>query len=179
MVWPLADLFEALRREGFQLRPDDYLEIVQVLDAFQPQSPTDLQALIAPLIVVSDEEQAKFDRIFERVWQQKGLKPHSVDPTPKPKKTFPWRWLVAGMLGLLAFVYAAFFWPGQSFKPDIRRPLESEAPYEIGDTLVFTVDSSLRQAAGPMARWQWEKPDGQPYPQRARTARCCPAPWPP
>ncbi|MBD2755163.1 tetratricopeptide repeat protein [Spirosoma validum] len=167
-VWPLADLFEALRREGFQLRPDDYLEIVQVLNTFQPQSHTDLQALIAPLLVVSDEEQEKFDRIFEQVWQQEGLKPHAVEPKPenvKPEGNIPWLWVAVALLSSLIAVYVAFLWPGPAFRSDIRLVSESTGPIEVGDTLVFGVDSSLRQAAGPRARWQWEMPDGKPYPR--------------
>lgn len=167
-VWPLADLFEALRREGFQLRPDDYLEVVQVLNAFQPQSHTDLQALIAPLIVTSDEEQQKFDRIFERIWQEERIEPYAVDQQPdlsKQKKPIPWGWLIAGLLALLAFSYIAVLWPGPSFRAAVQMaPESSVGPFEVGDTLVFAVDSSLRKAAGSLARWQWETPQGKPYP---------------
>ncbi|MVM34160.1 tetratricopeptide repeat protein [Spirosoma sp. HMF4905] len=157
-AWPLAGLFDALRREGFQLRPDDYVEVVQVLNTFQPQSYADLQALIAPLIVTSDEEQEKFDRIFERVRQAEGIQPHVVT-----KKRLPWNWLITAFLVLVVVGYTAFFWPAPTFKTDLYL-LKPEGPYEVGDTLVFSIDSSMRQAAGSRARWQWETADGQPYP---------------
>lgn len=167
-AWLLADLFDALRREGFQLRPDDYVEIDQVLNAFQPQSPADLQALIAPLIVTSNEEQEKFDRIFDGVWQKKGIKPHLIETEPtenEAEKTLPWTWISAGLLGLLAFVYVAFLWPAPTFQPDIRLISGSAGPLEVGDTLVLGIDSSLSQASGARARWQWEMPDGKLYPK--------------
>lgn len=168
-VWPLADLFEALRREGFQLRPDDYVEVVQVLNVFQPQSHTDLRALIAPLIVTSDEEQEKFDRIFETVQRKEGIEPYSVEKKPlvaEVKKRFSWEWLIASLLGLLIFGYVAFLWPGPAFKTDGHMFLTGNSagrPLQTGDTLIFRVDSSLRKAAGSLARWQWKTPDDQTY----------------
>lgn len=171
MVWPLADLFEALRREGFQLRPDDYREVVQVLDTFQPRSPADLQALITPLIVTSEEEQEKFDRIFWRVWQDEGLKPHTAETKPdKPEKDVPWLWIATGLLALLVLAYVAFLWPAPTFRSDIQLIYGSVGPIEVGDTLVFSVDSSLQQAAGSRARWRWETPEGKPYPKAGEPA---------
>ncbi|ADB36651.1 tetratricopeptide repeat protein [Spirosoma linguale] len=157
-VWPLADLFDALQRGGFQLRPNDYTDLMQVLDAFQPQSYADLQALVAPLLVTSEEEQGKFDRIFEKIQQKEGIKTQGAT-----KRNSPWKWLVAGFLILLALGYVAFFWPGPAFRTGIHQ-VNPVGPVEVGDTLVFSVDSSMQKAAGPLARWQWETPDGRPYP---------------
>lgn len=163
-VWPLAGLLDALRREGFQLRPDDYTSLVRVLDAFEPQSHDDLRALVAPLLVASDEEQEKFDRIFDAVWRSNDLTP--VVRPPAPKRSLPWRWLIAGLVVLLAGAYVAFLWPWPVAVPSFRADIHivgPVSPFQVGDTLTFAVDSSMRKAAGPRVRWQWERPDGRPY----------------
>lgn len=158
---PLADLFEALRRDGFRLRPDDYVEVHQVLDRFQPQTPADLRALVAPLVVSSAEEQEKFDRIFGLFFDEKTPPPPPEPPkTPKPVH---WGWWVAAGVVLLGLGYAAALWP----MPDLGTTsfLENryEGPYQVGDTLRFRVDSAVRRAAGPQVHWFWETPDGRPH----------------
>lgn len=160
IVWPLADLFDALRRGGFQLRPDDYVMIVQVLDAFQPKSYNDLRALMAPLLVSSEEEQEMFDRIFDAVQQKNAL-----DPLVRsgPVRSWPWPLLLVLLTLLGSMAYVAFLWPGPVFKTDIHTA-GKVGPVAVGDTLIFAVDSSMIRAAGPMARWQWETPLGTLYP---------------
>ncbi|WP_141106663.1 caspase family protein [Hymenobacter gelipurpurascens] len=153
----MADLFDALRRDGFQLRPNDYIEIDHVIDTFKPLSLADLKAIIAPLIVTSEEEQEKFDRIFDTLHQ----KPFIPDP---PRDPVRWGLLTAIILGLIAFLYAAFLWPGPKFRTHGHLTVPSIGPCKVGDTLVFSVDSTLQKARGQLARWQWESIDNQQYP---------------
>lgn len=155
----LADLFDDLRREGFRLRPDDYVEVQQVLQLFQPQTPDDVRALVAPLLVTSAAEQEKFDRIFAAAFREVELpKP----PPPKPPKPIAWGWWVAAGVALLFGLYAAFLWP----MPEVASTSVTHrfaGPYLVGDTLHFEVDSALRNAAGPQVHWAWETPDGLPH----------------
>ncbi|MCY7349605.1 MAG: hypothetical protein LH606_02930 [Cytophagaceae bacterium] len=154
----LAQLFDALRREGFRLRPDDYVEVQQVLDAFGPQSPDDVRALVAPLLVSSAAEQEKFDRIFAASFQKFDLPDQPIEPL-KPPRPFPWGWLLAAVIGLAALGYVAFLWPALAFKTEVK--LSDTGPFQVGDALRFSVDSSLRRAAGRQAQWTWDTPDGQ------------------
>ncbi len=182
VVWPLAALLDTLRREGFQLRPDDYFEIDLVLKAFKPTTLAELKALIAPLIVVSDDEQEKFDSIFDGVHRRHELTPVVRETAVEPEKKgpqIPWKgrlahWkqrqserkgLLLLLLGLLTgAAYAAWFWPGPTFNPSFRLVTKTSGPIAVGDTLEFAVDSTLQRAQGPRARWRWQTPSGQPNP---------------
>lgn len=159
---PLAGLFDALRREGFRLRPDDYVEVHQVLDRFQPQTPADLRALVAPLLVSSADEQDKFDRIFALFFDEKTLPPPPPEPA-KRRKSVHWGWWTAAGAALLALFYVAFLWPMPNLGSTAYLENRFEGPYQVGDTVRFRVDSAVRKAAGPQVHWTWETPDGQPH----------------
>lgn len=154
----LARLFAALRREGFRLRPDDYVEVQRVLETFRPQTPDDVRALVAPLLVTSAAEQEKFDRVFEAAFQKISL-PTPPAPPPAPPQKSRWGWWVGAGAALLLFLYVAFLWP----MPNVSSTAVAHrfaGPYEVGDTLRFEVDSAVRNAAGPQVHWTWEIPDG-------------------
>ncbi len=158
----LAQLFADLRREGFRLRPDDYVEVQRVLEAFTPQSPDDVRALVAPLLVTSAAEQEKFDRIFAASFREIQLPAPPVKPPPPPRRV-PWAWLGGGLLLLGLLAYGAFFWPAPVVKPGVALR-GNVGPFQVGDSLRFVVDSSMRRAAGRQLGWRWQTSDGQTFP---------------
>jgi hypothetical protein len=164
----LAQLFADLRREGFRLRPDDYVEVQRVLEAFQPQTPDDVRALIAPLLVTSEAEQEKFDRIFAASFREIELPVPTVKP-PKPERHLPWGWLVGGLPALGLLGYVAFLWPAPTVTPNVTLS-GAVGPFQVGDTLRFAVDSSLRRGAGRQLDWSWRTSDDQAFPQSSEIA---------
>lgn len=100
----LDGLIVRLQNAGFQLRPDDYAEILQVIATFSPQTPDELAERIAPLLVTSEEEQQRFYALFaeeQRSGQLVALKP------PKRPRWHVWVALTLLAAGLLAWC----FWP--------------------------------------------------------------------
>lgn len=153
----VAALFEVLQRGGFTLRPDDYVLAQRILDTFQPQTPTELRDRLAPLIVTNETEQTRFDRLFDQFFRENEV---TLPPPPPPKK-LPWKRIVLYLAGLLVaagLVYVAAFWPGPTFRVAVN--VLGSGPYQVGDTVRFSVDSTM-QRANPLLRWQWETPDGR------------------
>jgi CheY-like chemotaxis protein len=169
-AWPLARLLDALHREGFRLRPDDYVEIDLVVRAFRPATPADLKALIAPLVVASDEEQEQFDALFDELKLAPWKRSDDGPIAQPPKKRWPWMLLAVvvvvagGWLGYLGLCS----WPGPKFDPAIHGPFvvgkaTSDSVVQVGDSLRFSVDPTLRNASRDWARWYWEDSVGRRY----------------
>ncbi|MBO0932531.1 hypothetical protein [Fibrella aquatilis] len=97
----LDGLIVRLQNAGFQLRPDDYAEILQVITTFSPRTPDELAERIAPLLVTSEEEQQRFYALFAE--EQRSGQPVVPHP-PKHRPWFVWT-VLAGLVavGLLAW----------------------------------------------------------------------------
>ncbi|RYF86743.1 MAG: leucine-rich repeat domain-containing protein [Chitinophagaceae bacterium] len=63
IVLPLHQLVVKLRQHGFVIRPEDYIEILKVVETFGSQRNIDA-SLLCPLIATSPEEQEKFYKVF-------------------------------------------------------------------------------------------------------------------
>lgn len=124
----LDGLIVRLQNAGFQLRPDDYSEILQVIAAFPPQTPSELAERIAPLLVTSEEEQQRFYALFAE--EQRSGQPVVLQP-PKRRRWFVW----AGLVGLLVVgLLTWWFWPVPP--PD---PTTADTPPETSEmTVVVT-----------------------------------------
>ncbi len=62
---PLEQLTQLLRGEGFSIKPDDYIELLKVVEKFGTDNPASLKTKLCPLIATSEDEQNKFYRIFD------------------------------------------------------------------------------------------------------------------
>ena len=161
----LHQLLEALQREHFYIRPDDYVEMENVLSIFKPEKFDQLKSLIAPLIVTSEAEQEKFDKIFDVIANIVPASPLPPPPPPPPNATLL-LWVTGVILTVGFFILSLY--PAPTFRPDIHHVGNKEISYEVGDTLVFEVDSTLGRAAGPQAKWEWLTPDSARYANRSR-----------
>jgi hypothetical protein len=69
-ILPFAGLIALLRAEGFQLKPDDYLEMLKVVENSGTDDPAHLKYRLCPLVVTSEEEQKKFYKVFDEYTRQ-------------------------------------------------------------------------------------------------------------
>ena len=149
-AWPLARLFDALHQQGFRLRPDDYVEIDLVVRAFRPATPAELKALIAPLIVASDDEQEQFDTLFDSLQLAPiTLNGSTKEPEEPEKPEKPWRRIVLTLVAVVLAVTVGWLgyrglqsWAGPKFDPSVKGPFvvgkADAAPLiVVGDSLVF------------------------------------------
>jgi hypothetical protein len=68
---PLESLINGLKENGFSIKPDDYIEILKIVERFQPASLRDAANLICPLIVTNAEEQERFAVVFKKICGEK------------------------------------------------------------------------------------------------------------
>src|SRR5690349_7823855 len=97
MHLPLELLLNMLRKKGFYIKPDDYIEILKVIEKFGTDDLDEIGRLICPLIATSEEEQVRFYKIFE---EYKRFNGGSVI-TDKPPVNTRWYVLAAFLLALL------------------------------------------------------------------------------
>ena len=93
---PFEELTGLLQQEGFLLKPDDYIEILKIVENYGGRNINALKFRLAPLVCNNETEQLKFYRIFDEY--AKITKEIDI----KPKNRFPRR------LVLIAALFIAF-----------------------------------------------------------------------
>ena len=81
---PLESLILSLKKNGFSIKPDDYIEILKVIERFQPATLEEAGDLICPLIVTNDQEQSRFYVVFKKLCEVE--KPPQQQPVDRWKK---------------------------------------------------------------------------------------------
>ncbi|HMK24733.1 MAG TPA: hypothetical protein VK483_01795 [Chitinophagaceae bacterium] len=83
---PLESIILYLKSNGFSIKPDDYIEILKVIERFKPATLEEAGVLICPLIVTNDEDQARFYLVFKKLCES-GILPEQISPPSFWKKT--------------------------------------------------------------------------------------------
>nr|MCU0389042.1 hypothetical protein [Chitinophagaceae bacterium] len=128
---PLEPLLAMLRRRGFIIKPDDYLEVLQLVRQFGSQNIDETAEWLCPVLATGPQEQALFYTILE---EYKNQQSHTAE-IKQPKRSWLRRywWVHVLVLAALALLFAI-----PNPKPGLRAkiaPLKSL--YEIGDTLIL------------------------------------------
>ncbi len=138
---PLEPLLVLLRNKGFHPKPDDYVEILKVIEEFGSEDMDKVATLICPLVATNEEEQVKFYKVFE------AYKQINLDRTPPVSaKKNKWYYALAGILFLGVcgwLIYKAY--PRREFHV---LPTYTVA---VGDTVEFDAYSHLDDMGGDLS----------------------------
>lgn len=168
MYMPLESLINKLKQNGFSIRPDDYIEILKVIERFQPATLQEAGNLICPLIVNSPEEQERFGVVFRRICEE--------DEQDEGERKNEWwkkvldflrkhRWWTAGIIAAINIAGAIIIFIPKLFssstnESDLRPVISLSDPngstFRIGDTLGFDVYQSFRTPSdSTRVNWEW------------------------
>jgi len=164
---PLHHLVAVLRRHGFVIRPEDYIEMLKVVETFGRDGKIDA-ALLCPLIATSPEEQERFYRVFGEYEATTIVTQKKHGGTGKKTWFDRYKWqLLAGLL-LIGIASVIILSTG---KPSLQ--LAGELPYQnlsakedkvnrIGDTIRFDVTQLLSNtdAKTPDLEFFWDDGSG-------------------
>lgn len=141
-VLPLHHLVAMLRQHGFVIRPDDYIEMLKVVQTFGQDGEIDA-ALLCPLIATSPEEQERFYRMFQE-YKATAIITEEGIAKPIGKSWFQrhkWRLLIG--IVFIALALAVFF---STRKPSLRLigdlayqnlSTKEDTAERVGDTVQF------------------------------------------
>ncbi|MBD0286798.1 MAG: hypothetical protein ICV79_15410 [Flavisolibacter sp.] len=139
VLLPFHDFVLLLRQHGFSIKPEDYIELLKVVEKFGPQNALEGAPLICPLIATSPEEQDRFYKIVEEYKVQTEDK---EPPAFSEKLTWWWkknkRWVLGCFIVFCAALAAYLIF----HKP--KKPLsavfvydkkeEGDRKFRVGDT---------------------------------------------
>ena len=177
---PLEQLVLMLRREGFFVKPDDYIELLKVVEKFSTDNPTDLKSKLCPLIATNEEEQIKFYKVFDEYVRISINPPKLPDlpppPIPRWKNYIPWFILLLVALGVLLYLTG---------KPPVVNPSFTIAVQDtdgntylnavIGDTAFLDASATFghRISDTEKINWRWNLGNGWEKPNSLKVKVAC------
>lgn len=129
VILPFHALLSLLRQNGFAIKPDDYIEILKIIEKFTSDNIKDIGPLICPLIATSPEEQEKFYKVFKQ-YSYTATQP--ILPLPPPSYK---RWLLV-LAVVAAFLLVYYFITNNKqhkISADFNFTLQPQ--YRAGDTI--------------------------------------------
>jgi hypothetical protein len=180
MHMPLESLITRLKQNGFSIRPDDYIEILKVIERFQPATLQEAGNLICPLIVSSEEDQVRFGVVFRKICEDEE---ESIGDTKaqlwwKNLKDFirqKKRYIIGVGIGLLITGVLLIILTNKRASSHTLRPVIAverstsqfyvDNAYRQGDTLAFNSKLSF-PVASDSSRVDWEWDLGQGWGQK-------------
>lgn len=138
---PLEPLLVLLRNNGFLVKPDDYVEMLKVIEKFGTDKIKDAAILLCPLLATTAEEQTKFYKVFEQYIELNNPKKQIV----AEKKKF---WLIYAIAGLLVFVLGSWMLVSKIIdanRPKLAAALDGVTKTGVGDTAYFDAYAGLQQ----------------------------------
>jgi len=164
---PLEQLTSMLRREGFSIKPDDYIELLKVVEKFGSEDIAALKTKLCPLIATSEEEQAKFYHVFDeyvRINLQPGNDTSAEIPgKPLWKKILPWLIPFTALLAAILFFASNVPVIEPNFTITIRDAAGNSYRGAIpGDSLLLDASTSFANQKEPdtqavTIRWNFGK----------------------
>lgn len=159
---PLEQVILSLKANGFSIKPDDYIEILKVIEHFQPATLEEAGTLICPLIATTPEEQEKFRLVFASLltdWvpPKVSYQQHTHIPIKEPpirkknrEKLFI---LLASIILILAMLSFALnippVWRGNTKSIKARFLIiklnKSNSSIQTGDSLLFNASASFSE----------------------------------
>lgn len=111
---PFEELLSLLQQEGFLIKPDDYIEILKIVERYANENVKHLKYRIAPLVSTSESEQQKFYKVFDEYAR---FTLSSDEKKLQQKRTY--LFIASGCLAFALLVAGYFYF---FHKPDIARP---------------------------------------------------------
>lgn len=150
---PLEPFFTLLRTKGFQVKPDDYIEMLKVVERFGSADFDETVKWICPILATSETEQARFYGVAQ---EYKNL--YAGTGSTQVRKPFP-LWLKialpAAVFLLVLFLYYHSHRPAK--EPLVILPVDGQV-IKKGDTLLLDatpVFEGRQEDTGKVAvRWQ-------------------------
>lgn len=162
---PLESIVLYLKSNGFSIKPDDYIEILKIVERFQPANLEEAVPLIAPLITTNEEEQVRFYSVFEKLHEDSAPLIQTTHETEergnekiKKKKKRILRIALLSLIPIVAFLIYWLFFRHQTIEdPLFVQIMEADSfgaktAYEKGDTARFTFSSNTDEKA----TWSWD-----------------------
>jgi|GEM_PF-3694301 len=111
-------LADELRRDGFPIGLDHILRFDYLYSRLNPESLEDLKRLLGPVVATSEEEQDRFKRAFERLYDSDLRKPEATSLEPRYRYRFrAWAWAFASLAILLATIALVLYKHGHRPSP--------------------------------------------------------------
>ena len=114
VILPFHALLSLLRQNGFTIKPDDYIEILKIIEKFSSDNIKDIGPLICPLIAASPEEQEKFYKVFKQYSYTETETLQLTKDSSSYKKWF----IVVAVVAALLLVYFIIRKPVQKISAD-------------------------------------------------------------
>lgn len=169
---PLHNLVLKLREHGFVIRPDDYIELLKVVETFGIEGKKIEAAHLCPLIATSPEEQERFYKVFTEY-----SKEPIVPPVPTPNlgqrlhKVGNWllkhrAWVLMSMVVAAAIVALVLLTAKTVIEPigeiAYTKTSDGDATLRVGDSV--TLDASQMLPSGiandTLVKFFWNTGDG-------------------
>ncbi len=177
---PLEQFVVMLRKEGFFVKPDDYIELLKVVEKFSTGNPADLRSKLCPLIATNEDEQLKFYKVFDE-YVRLSINPPALPelpppPVPRWKNYIPWFILLLVPLGALLYLTG---------KPPVINPSfiitvqgadgNSYLNAVIGDTAFLDASPTFgkRIPDNEKINWRWNLGNGWEQPNKLKVAVPC------
>src|ERR1700712_2154431 len=137
---PMGRLFYLLHSNGFDVKPDDYIEMLKITERFGSANIDETAKWICPIIATSETEQLKFYNIIE---QYKKIESAQTCERPVYERKFP-RWFkIALFFFFLLFLLLTIY---LSLQKNVYRLEETnkERTVKKGQPLLLDASTLLR-----------------------------------
>ena len=83
--FPFEELIAHLKKEGFVIKPDDYIELLKVTGTFGTEDIRTLRYRLAPLLCTSEQDQERFYKVFDAYAERTAASDDEAAKTRKRK----------------------------------------------------------------------------------------------
>jgi hypothetical protein len=84
--FPFEELIAHLKKEGFVIKPDDYIELLKVTGTFGSEDIRTLRYRLAPLVCTSEQDQERFYKVFDAYAERTAAFDDAAAKTRKRKR---------------------------------------------------------------------------------------------
>jgi len=120
---PFEELVVQLKKEGFVIKPDDYIELLKVVQDFGGENLEQLKYRLAPLIATSEPEQYRFYAVFDKYAKDSSIADRDYFEKLKKKnrkKYFSYLAVGAGILLIALLSYNLWNYKQGTTAPDFQ-----------------------------------------------------------
>jgi len=155
---PMGRLFYLLHSNGFQVKPDDYIEMLKVTERFGSADIDKTAKWICPIIATSETEQLRFYHVVEQYKKAEELLACAEPGTKKITRLRP----VVAIICLAALLLVTAIFLLLRKKPLLLEEVNKERTVEKGTPLLLDAAGLLKDNPGDTAHIQftWQFQDG-------------------
>lgn len=153
---PMGQLFYLLHSNGFNVKPDDYIEMIKVTERFGSVDIDETAKWICPIVATSEIEQGRFYNVIEQYKKIESLQPCETPITEKhtPRRREIILPLLFAVFLLLLTVFLFFSRKGVRLEEDNKeRTVEKGEPLLLDASTLLS--SRLQDTAHIQFTWQF------------------------